>query len=48
MTTWTKEEFKFEVERLYKDMKQNGFTKADCKREILNLMKDNNITIKKK
>ena len=48
METWTKKEFDETVAELYKDMKQHGFTKTDCVRDVKNLMKENNITIKNK
>ncbi len=46
METWTKKEFQFEIDRLYKDMKDYGYTKSDCKKEVLKVMKDNNIILK--
>ena len=46
METWTTKEFNDEVKTYHDDMKQYGFTKSDCKRDIKQLMKDNNITIK--
>lgn len=46
VTYWTKEEFDFEVERTYKEMKDNGFNKATCKKIVKQMMKDNNISVK--
>lgn len=42
---WTKEEFKAEVERHYKEMKLYGFSKSDCKRDIENVIKQNGIVV---
>lgn len=47
-TTWTKKEFDDEVNRHYQDMKKHGFSKSDCKKDILNVMKDNKITLSNK
>ena len=41
---WTKEEFKYEIERTHKE---TGLSKANSKKEVLRCMRDNNITIKK-
>ena len=46
-TIWTKQEHKQEVDQMYADMKQHGFTKADCKREVASVMRDNNIKLQK-
>jgi len=45
-TYWTKKEKQEAINEHYKDMKQHGFTKTDCKRDIENVMRDNNIKIK--
>ena len=47
ITYWTTERFKESVNEHYIDMKQHGWTKSDAKKDILNVMKDNNIKIKK-
>ena len=44
-TTWTKQRYKEEITELYHQMKKHGFSKADCKRTIDALIKDENIKI---
>lgn len=43
--TWTKERFKEEVDTLHKDMKQHGWNKAEAKKSVISMMKDNNIVL---
>lgn len=47
ITYWTKERFNEAVKEHHADMKQHGWRKSDAKRDIINMMKDNNIKIKK-
>ena len=45
MKTWTREEFNDEVKRHLSEMKQYGYSKADCVKDIKLLMKENDIKI---
>jgi hypothetical protein len=43
--TWTKAEYQQEINQLHHEMKKHGWTKADCKRNIDALVKDEKITV---
>jgi hypothetical protein len=45
-TYWTKERKNEAIREHHQDMKPHGWTKTDAKRDITNMMKDNNIKIK--
>jgi len=47
ITYWTKSRFDESVAEHYNDMKQHGWTKAQAKKDIINMMLDNNLKIQK-
>lgn len=50
-TSWTQEEFNAEVERTFKSTKSQGgagYTKAQAKKDVLQMIKDEKITLTKK
>lgn len=46
ITYWTTKYFNEQVQSHYKDMKVHGWTKSQAKKDIKDIMKDNNIQIK--
>ena len=45
-TYWTTERFKESITEHHIDMKSNGWKKSDAKKDIIQMMKDNDIKIK--